>query len=148
MGALLGRVRRRATRARDDEGWHRTRLAVKTLRYALEFACEALPRGADAVRAGSLLARWQETLGAGQDLAAARDVAADALSRPGVPAEAAVRALALIDGWRAFAGAHGEPSRHARRTLRALRGALRGAVPAHGDDRTGDSPQEPAGRVR
>jgi triphosphatase len=146
--ALLGRVRRRATRARDDEGWHRTRLAVKTLRYALEFAHDALPRGADAARAGSLLARWQETLGAGQDLATAREVAAHALSRPGVPAEAAVRALALIDGWRAFAGTHGEPARHARRALRALRGALRGAAPARGDDRTGDALQEPAGRVR
>ena len=148
LHALLARVRRRARRARDDAGWHRTRLAVKTLRYALEFAGDALPRGTDTARAASLLTRWQETLGAGQDLAAARDVAADALSRPGVPAEAAVRALALIDGWRAFAGAGGEPSRHARRTLRALRAALRDSTPARTDDRAAGEADESAARVR
>jgi hypothetical protein len=128
-------VRRRARRARDAEGWHRTRLAVKTLRYAIEFARDALPRGADAARASALLARWQERLGADQDLASARDVAADALARPGVPAEAAVRALALLDGWRAFSGPDGrDPGGHARRTLRAIREALRDAAPARADD--------------
>jgi triphosphatase len=155
LHALLGRVRRRARRARDDEGWHRTRLAVKTLRYAIEFARDALPRGADPARATTLLARWQESLGAGQDLAAARDVAADALSRPGVPAEAAVRALALIDGWRAFAASDSaSPARHARRTLRALRGALRDAAPApraqpsaEAVEPPGASPAAPGGRV-
>jgi inorganic triphosphatase YgiF len=144
LHALLARVRRRANRARDDEGWHRTRLAVKTLRYAIEFARGALPGGADPERAAVLLARWQETLGAGQDLAAARDVAADALSRPGVATEAAVRALALIDGWRAFSGPAVQPARHARRTVRALREALRDAAAA----RRGDPPEAPAGRMR
>jgi triphosphatase len=139
--ALLVRVRRRARRARDDEGWHRTRLAVKTLRYAIESARGALPHGADAARASSLLSRWQDRLGAGQDLASARDVAADALSRPGVPAEAAVRALALIDGWRAFAAPHDpETGGHARRTLRALRAALRDAAPARQDEHDDDAP--------
>ncbi len=144
--ALLVRVRRRARRARDDEGWHRTRLAVKTLRYAIESARGALPHGADAARASSLLARWQDRLGAGQDLASARDVAADALSRPGVPTEAAVRALALIDGWRAFAAPHDpETGRHARRTQRALRAALRDAAPAPArqDERDDDGPGTP-----
>lgn len=138
--ALLVRVRRRARRARDDDGWHRTRLAVKTLRYAIESARATLPHGAHAARATSLLARWQDRLGAGQDLASARDVAADALSRPGVPAEAAVRALALIDGWRAFAAPYDpETDRHARRTLHALRAALRDAVPARQDERDADA---------
>ncbi len=148
LHALLARVRRRARRARNDEGWHRTRLAVKTLRYAIEFSRDALPRGADAARASGLLARWQERLGAGQDLAAARDVAADALARPGVPAEAAVRALALIDGWRAFsASRERDPGRHARRTLRALRDALRDAAPARADEPERDAAGEAADRV-
>jgi len=130
LHALRRRVRRRAGQARDAEGWHRTRLAVKTLRYALDFAAEALPRGTEVARAQSILARWQERLGAGQDLAASREVAADALSRPGVPDGAAVRALALIDGWRAFAPAdEDEPRRDARRALRGLGDALRAAEP-------------------
>jgi inorganic triphosphatase YgiF len=126
LRALHRRVRRRAQCAVDAEGWHRTRLAVKTLRYALEFAAHAMPGGSDAARAQSLLSRWQDRLGAGQDLASARHVAAGALSRPGVTAEAAVRALGLIDGWLAFAPAatDGDPRRDARRTLRALGAAL------------------------
>ena len=129
--ALLARVRRRARRARTEADWHRVRLAVKTLRYALDFARAAPPRGVDIARAATLLARWQDALGAGQDLAAAREVAADALARPGVPAQAAVRAIALIDGWRAFAapGGGGAPARRARRTLRELEDALRTAAP-------------------
>jgi inorganic triphosphatase YgiF len=128
VDALLARVRRRARRARDADGWHRTRLAVKTLRYALEFASAALPRGTDPARAAGVLARWQDRLGAGQDLATSRDVAADALSRPDVPPEAAVRALALIDGWRAFAApSDSDPERHARRALKTMREALHGA---------------------
>lgn len=147
--ALLARVRRRARRARDDDGWHRTRLAVKTLRYATDSARAALPHGADAARATSLLARWQDRLGAGQDLASARDVAADALSRPDVPTEAAVRALALIDGWRAFAAPHAAGTvRHARRTLRALRSALRDAAPAREDERDDDNPGDASDPVR
>lgn len=127
IDALAKRVRRRARRAVDDDGWHRTRLAVKTLRYALDSAAAALPPDTDVARAQSLLARWQDRLGAGQDLASAREVAADALARPGVAPEAAVRALGLIDGWRAFAPADGADStrRDARRTLRALDEALR-----------------------
>jgi CHAD domain-containing protein len=149
LHALLARVRRRARRARDDEGWHRTRLAVKALRYAIEFARDALPRGADAARASALLARWQERLGADQDLASARDVAADALARPGVPAEAAVRALALLDGWRAFSTSRGrDPGAHARRTLRELRAALRDAAPARPDGSGGDAPASAPDAVR
>ncbi|MFM1989513.1 MAG: hypothetical protein RJA99_2470 [Pseudomonadota bacterium] len=136
----LRRVRRRAARATDAEGWHRTRLAVKTLRYALESAAAALPPGTDVARAQSLLARWQDRLGAGQDLASARDVAADALARPGVAPEAAVRALGLIDGWRAFAptDGDGDPHRDARRTLRAIDDALHASRPRRG-------PSPPAG---
>jgi len=131
LHALLGKVRRRARRSVDADGWHRTRLSVKTLRYSLEFAAQAVPRSVDTARAASLLARWQERLGAGQDLASSRDVAADALSRPGVAPEAAVRAIALIDGWRAFAQTDDDdPLRYARRALRALRDALRAAAPA------------------
>jgi triphosphatase len=129
LHALLARVRRRARRAHGAADWHRVRLAVKTLRYALDFTA-ALPRPADPARAQALLARWQERLGAGQDRASARDVAAAALGRPDVPAESAVRAIALIDGWLAFgAPAHRDPQAHARRTLRALRDAL-GPPPA------------------
>ena len=131
LHALRRRLVRRAARAADEPGWHRTRITVKNLRYALEFASAALPRGADGPRAIALLAGWQETLGAGQDLAVARDVAAGALARPGVPVDAAVRATALIDGWRAFAApAATAPGRGARRTLRALGDALRGLRPA------------------
>jgi inorganic triphosphatase YgiF len=145
LHALLARVRRRAGRAHDAEGWHRTRLAVKTLRYALDFAAQALPRGTGVERAQSLLARWQEQLGTGQDFAASREVAAGALSRPGVSDEAAVRALALIDGWHAFAPASaGEPRRLARRMLRELRDALRPAAPkAAGGPSSGSAGEMP-----
>jgi triphosphatase len=146
LHALLRRVRRRAGQARDAEGWHRTRLAVKTLRYSLEFAAEALPRGTEVARAQTILARWQERLGAGQDLASAREVAADAMSRPGVPDGAAVRALALIDGWRAFAPTDDEePRRDARRALRGLGDALRAAEPRGTRKAGSDSAARPAG---
>lgn len=126
LHALHRRVVRRAQRAVDADGWHRTRIAVKNLRYALEFATQALPREVDGERAVALLARWQEALGAGQDLAVARDVAAGALARPGVPSDAAIRATALIDGWQAFAAPKSRaPGAGARGTLRALRDALR-----------------------
>jgi inorganic triphosphatase YgiF len=125
LRALHRRVRRRAQAARDEPGWHRTRIAVKVLRYSLEFAAEAVPRGVDVRAALALLADWQETLGAGQDLAVARDVAAAALARPGVPAEAAIRATGVIDGWLAAAGpAHAAHGRGARRALRLLRDAM------------------------
>jgi triphosphatase len=125
LDAMHARVRRRATRARNEADWHRARIAVKYLRYAVEFGTAALPRRVDAARIASLLADWQDRLGAGQDLAAARDVAADALARPGVPPEAAIRATALIDGWRAFGGSsHPSPERDARRVLKALREAF------------------------
>ncbi len=125
LRALHRRVRRRAQAARDEPGWHRTRIAVKVLRYSLEFAAEAAPRGTNGRAALALLADWQETLGAGQDLAVARDVAAAALSRPGVPAEAAIRATGVIDGWLAAAGpAHLAHGRGARRALRLLRDAM------------------------
>jgi triphosphatase len=125
LRALHRRVVRRTRAAHDEAGWHRTRIAVKNLRYALEFAAAALPRGTDPVRAGAVLARWQDRLGAGQDLAVARDVAADAMSRPDVPTEAAVRATALIDGWQALAAAPPAGRRQqARRALRAVHEAL------------------------
>ncbi|MFO0231739.1 MAG: hypothetical protein ACK51M_01505, partial [Burkholderiales bacterium] len=56
------------------------------------------------------------------------------------------RALALIDGWRAFAAPHDpETGRHARRTQRALRAALRDAAPAPArqDERDDDGPGTP-----
>jgi triphosphatase len=133
--ALQATLRKRARAARDEMGWHRTRIAVKNLRYALEFSAQALPRGADPLRAAALLALWQEQLGAGQDLVTARNVASDAMARPGVPPEAAARAIALIDGWQALATV--PPSgrrRAARRTLRDVREAL---GPASGDGGTG-----------
>ncbi len=125
IDALLARVRRRARRARSEEDWHQVRLAIKTLRYALDFAANALAADRDVARARTLLARWQEELGADQDRASARDVAADALSRPDVPSESAIRALALIDGWRAYGAPKATPPRAAaRRRLRALRDAI------------------------
>jgi inorganic triphosphatase YgiF len=125
LDAMHSRVRRRAKQANDEAGWHRTRIAVKYLRYALEFGTAALPRRMDPGRAATLLAGWQDRLGAGQDLASARDVAAGALARPGVPSEAAIRATALIDGWRAFGGASpSAPAPYARRILKGLHEAL------------------------
>jgi len=139
LQALHRRVRRRVRAALDADGWHRSRIAVKNLRYGLECAGAALPRGVDGPRAMALLARWQDRLGAGQDLAVARDVAADAMARPGVPTDAAVRATALIDAWRAFEATPPSDQRpHARRALHALRETLRG-LPT-----TSDAPTLPA----
>jgi triphosphatase len=158
LRALNARVVRRTRGAQDEAAWHRTRIAVKNLRYALEFAVAALPRGTDPVRAGAVLARWQDRLGAGQDLAVARDVAADAMSRPGVPTEAAVRATALIDGWQALAAAPAAGRRRqASRALRAVHEAL-GPVATRGHraraaphagaarppDQSPDQPSDPA----
>lgn len=144
VDAMHSRVRRRAMHAQDEAGWHRTRIAVKNLRYAVGFGAAALPRRMDTGRAETLLAGWQDRLGTGQDLAVARDVAAGALARPGVPPEAAIRATALIDGWRAFGGASpAAPTRDARRMLKALRKALdakrspRGRGTARGDAASG-----------
>lgn len=121
LPALMARVRRRARQARTEADWHRARIAVKNLRYALEFAALALTRSADVPRVTAALARWQDELGAGQDLAVARDVAAQAMARPGVPSEAAVRATALIDAWRVFSAPrpHGR-QRIARRSLNVI----------------------------
>jgi len=130
--ALLRRVRQRAACAQDATGRHRTRIAVKNLRYALEFAAAACARPADAGRAATLLARWQDALGSGQDLAAAGTVAATAMARPEVPPDAALRAISLIDGWRACASAC-EPTCDrtvGARALRAVRAALRPTRPA------------------
>jgi hypothetical protein len=121
LPALMARVRRRARQARTEADWHRTRIAVKNLRYALEYAALALTRSADVPRVTAALARWQDELGAGQDLAVARDVAAQALARPGVPSEAAVRATALIDAWRVFSAPRAQGrQRLAQRSLRVL----------------------------
>ncbi|MCX7213730.1 MAG: CHAD domain-containing protein [Burkholderiales bacterium] len=130
LPALMARVRRRARQARTEADWHRARIAVKNLRYALEFAALALTRSADVPRVTAALARWQDELGAGQDLAVARDVAAQAMARPGVPSEAAVRATALIDAWRVFSAPrpHGR-QRIARRSLQVLQ-ALSAAISA------------------
>jgi len=152
LQALHRRVRRRVRVADDEPGWHRSRIAVKNLRYALECAGAALPRGVDGLRAMALLARWQDRLGAGQDLAVARDVAADAMARPGIPSDAAVRATALIDAWRAFDAQPSADQRpHARRTLRTLRECLKGlretgrAVPTPdaGHPATAEPPADP-----
>ena len=130
LPALMTRVRRRARQARTEADWHRARIAVKNLRYALEFGALALTKSADVPRVTAALARWQDELGAGQDLAVARDVAAQAMARPGVPSEAAVRATALIDAWRVFSAPrpHGR-QRIARRSLHILQ-ALSAAISA------------------
>jgi len=141
LPALMARVRRRARQARTEADWHRARIAVKNLRYALEYAALALTRSADVPRVTAALARWQDELGAGQDLAVARDVAAQALARPGVPSEAAVRATALIDAWRVFSAPrpHGR-QRLAQRSLRVLH-ELSAAISA---SRTGPQADEHA----
>jgi len=141
LPALMARVRRRARQARTEADWHRARISVKNLRYALEFAALALTRSADVPRVTAALARWQDELGAGQDLAVARDVAAQAMARPGVPSEAAVRATALIDAWRVFSAPrpHGR-RRIARRSLNVIH-ALSTAISA---SRAGPPVDEPA----
>ena len=141
LPALMARVRRRARQARTEADWHRARISVKNLRYALEFAALALTRSADVPRVTAALARWQDELGAGQDLAVARDVAAQAMARPGVPSEAAVRATALIDAWRVFSAPrpHGR-QRIARRSLNVIH-ALSTTISA---SRAGPPVDEPA----
>ena len=141
LPALMARVRRRARQARTEADWHRARIAVKNLRYALEFAALALTRSADVPRVTAALARWQDELGAGQDLAVARDVAAQAMARPGVPSEAAVRATALIDAWRVFSAPrpHGR-QRIARRSLNVIQ-SLSTTISA---SRAGPAVDEPA----
>jgi inorganic triphosphatase YgiF len=141
LPALMARVRRRARGARSEADWHRTRIAIKNLRYALEFSALAVSRSADVPRLTSALARWQDELGAGQDLAVARDVATQAMARPGVPSEAAVRATALIDAWRVFSAPRTVGrQRIARRSL-SLMSELSGALSAskaalHSDEQT------------
>jgi len=129
IDVLLHRVRKRAARAQDAAGWHRTRIAVKNLRYALEFSAAACGRPADATRAAALLARWQDALGSTQDLSAARDVAAAAMAGSGGSPAAAMRVTALIDGWRACVPPPGEARdrKIGRRALRAVRAVLRPA---------------------
>ena len=141
LPALMARVRRRARQARTEADWHRARIAVKNLRYALDFAALALTRSADVPRVTAALARWQDELGAGQDLAVARDVAAQAMARPGVPSEAAVRATALIDAWRVFSAPrpHGR-QRIARRSLNVIQ-SLSTTISA---SRAGPAVDEPA----
>jgi len=92
-------------------------------------------------RVTAALARWQDELGAGQDLAVARDVAAQAMARPGVPSEAAVRATALIDAWRVFSAPrpHGR-QRIARRSLNVIQ-SLSTTISA---SRAGPAVDEPA----
>ena len=79
-----------------------------------------------------LLGRLQDRLGAGQDLAVARDVAAAAMAGPATAPEAAVRATALIDGWRAFSGTTPRsPAKFSRRAVQTL-STLFGSEPAQG----------------
>jgi inorganic triphosphatase YgiF len=144
LPALMARVRRRARRARSETDWHRTRITVKYLRYALEFAALAVPRSAEVPRLTATLARWQDELGAGQDLAVARDVAAQALARPGVPSEAAVRATALIDAWRVFSAPRAVGRKRIARRSLSLMDDLSGAFSAtkaapHSDEQAGSN---------
>lgn len=138
---LSKKVRRRRRVARDESGWHRVRIAVKNLRYGVEFARTALidvqtsksPADAEQAIAQVLkaLARWQDSLGLGQDLAVARQLAADALHQAALPSHSQVRAVALIDGWRALSGSHGaHRQRIGRRALRALREVTAATAPA------------------
>jgi inorganic triphosphatase YgiF len=142
IDSLLRRVRRRAARAADTTGWHRTRIAVKELRYALEFAGAACPYPADAARAASLLADWQDTLGTAQDLATARESVATLMTRPDVAAGEAARAIALVEGWNARACDASEAlaPEGGRRALEAVRAALRRA----GHDPAPESRSPPA----
>ena len=147
---LLGKIRRRARAARCEEDWHRARISVKNFRYALEFSAAAVPRTMDTAKMLSILARWQDQLGEGQDMAVARDVATTALARPGVPSEASIRATALIDGWRAFASppgdGHGRGAQRILRDLRDLSSPLQHARThrqhASGDDHSSSSTAE------
>jgi inorganic triphosphatase YgiF len=134
VAQLSKKVQRRRRTAVDEAGWHRVRIAVKNLRYGLEFGRSALrAAGADSRSSSGdhpisvdpvlkALSRWQDRLGQGQDLAVARQVAAQALHQSELPAHSLVRAVALIDGWRAFSRARdGRSDEAGKRAVRALR---------------------------
>lgn len=127
------RALRRTRRAEDATGRHRLRIAIKNLRYAMQFAAHVLPPGVDARRWAARLARWQDAYGREQDVAVAREAAVAALEGSPVAPHAARHALALVDVYRAGrhdAGASAGPDprsvgRRLRRLVRQLRaGAL------------------------
>jgi triphosphatase len=125
LQALQARFRRRVRRAKDDAGWHRVRIGAKDLRYAASFAAGALPRQAPVTSMLASLEKLQQRLGAAQDEATAPTVAAAVLARPSIPADTAIRAIALVDAWRALtARPPGRRRRAARRALRRVDDAL------------------------
>lgn len=116
LARLARRARRRTRRARTDADWHDARMALRNLRDALE-GCRGLAAAGEPVaEAIAVLSRWQEKLGAAQDLATAPAAVARALAHGQVPAALAVRAVGLVDGYRAFA-ARARPPRKLRRPI-------------------------------
>lgn len=130
LARLAARAQRRTRRAGSEGDWHRARVALKELRYALE-CCRALPatRG-PADDAIAMLSRWQRSLGRAQDLATARASVARALAYADAPVEIAVRAAALVDGYRASAAALNRPGRLRKPILGGLERLLAPAPPS------------------
>lgn len=131
--ATVRRRVRRARRAPHDARWHQARIAVKNLRYAIEFSREALASLVDTKHAIALLSDWQDRLGAAQDAAVATRIAAGALADAGAGTAGAptARAQALIDAWRVMvAPLRRERRGPARRRLQTLREALAPLSPA------------------
>ncbi len=130
LARLVARARRRTRRARTEDDWHRARLALKELRDGLQ-SCRSLPatRGsaADAI---AMLSRWQRSLGKVQDLVRAKETVARALAHGDAPVETAVRAAALVDGYRAAAFATHRPARLRKPILGGLARLLAPAPPA------------------
>lgn len=128
-----------ANKTPSDARWHRVRIAAKNLRYALEFAMDALPKRKRTLDALGRLAKLQQRLGTMQDGAMASAVVARALAGQ-VDAATSARAIGLIDGWIAHARSNARDADHARaqRSVERIIHALR-AVRAHAPDQS-DSP--------
>lgn len=151
IGALARRVRRFAGAAKDEDGWHDVRIAIKNLRYALE-SCDGIAVATEPTgRVVSRLAAWQAALGESQDLAVARGTAGQALAATQAATETSVRCIALIDGYRVFVLSRSRTDRIRRRIRDDLKtwfdGPRSGEGPAAGPPRadgSADLPADPA----
>ena len=129
LDALAARLRKRARRAAASsqaDAWHQVRIAAKNVRYALEFASQALPARKRVRRALRRLAALQQHLGAAQDGAVASATATRTLSGRADTATV-VRTAALVDGWvaRTRASRHDAQARRAQRLARRIDRDLR-----------------------
>ena len=125
--AHLKRLRRRCRAAETPEAWHRARIAAKNLRYILEAVHPLLPHPRRAARGARAAARLQQLLGAAQDRASGRSLAARIADHGALRGQRRLRALSLIDGWHACEAAN-QPDLRATSAavLKRLRRALKG----------------------